>query len=73
MNTLESQLFDWTDWDELGTGVLQFTDIILNRDIGLFKKGAKFECAIFDMQESTLTLVAEDNTEFTYTLGIYIV
>jgi hypothetical protein len=67
-NYLEMQLFDWSEWDEVGESVLVFGNVSLNVQVGEHPAGTKFKCAVFDMKESLLILQAENGEEFTYPL-----
>jgi hypothetical protein len=53
---VERELFNWENWDLLDTGVFQFMDITLVKDIGRLKKGERYAQAVLSFQEGTLEI-----------------
>ena len=75
MSSLENQLFEWKEWDELDSSVLEFTGIKLVRPIGMFPAGTEFDYAVFDNLNAELVLGNNDENghlaeEFRYDLYI---
>jgi hypothetical protein len=67
-NTLESNLFSWSSWNDDGPMTLTFSDITLKCQIGQFPVGTKFQAAFIDGECSKLTLLDYEGGEHTYTL-----
>lgn len=57
---MEKKIFDWEDWDEIETGVYQFTNITLKCQVGKFSPKSKFGYATIDYNKATLTLGTGD-------------
>lgn len=54
--SLEQQLFDWDGQDQADTAAFMLYNVKLKVDIGDFQSGTKFEWALFDIENSELTL-----------------
>ena len=61
------QLFDCEWWDEIQIESFQFVNCILIKKFHQFKKGTKFDYAILDFTQSTLTFIIAD-TEYKFKL-----
>jgi hypothetical protein len=62
--TIERQIFDWEEWDNVDEGVLRFYDVQLKVPVGEFMPGDEFDTAVVDLQNSKLVLyLNEDRTE----------
>lgn len=53
---MEKKIFKWEAWDEIETGMFQFTDVELVCQVGQFAPKTKFEHAVLDYNKGTLTL-----------------
>ncbi len=59
--SIENELFEWDSWDE-GAEHMQiiFNDIVLNKDIGIYKKGTMFKWCQLDFNTSSILFGNED-------------
>jgi hypothetical protein len=53
--SIEQQIFTWKEWNDIECGHLHFTDVTLLVPVGDHPKGARFDAASVNMQDSTLT------------------
>lgn len=67
-NSLESRIFEWTDWDDVGPTCQQFYNVILKIPVGPFPIGHKFDCAILFEEDSILCFTNNDGTEYKFSL-----
>lgn len=70
--SLETQLFSWKEWDVVDGFVFLFEPAILNRDIGMFRKGHKFDSATLDYSQGKLEL-RQGEQLFEYKLRLEVV
>jgi len=61
--SIETSIFDWSEWDEDGPMALTFYNVTLKVPVGEFSAGAQFERAFINGENSYLQLV-EDNGEY---------
>lgn len=59
-DSIESELFEWDSWDEGEYMSIMFHDIVLNKDIGIYKKGTMFKWCQLDFNTSTILFGNED-------------
>jgi hypothetical protein len=57
---MERALFDWCGWDQLDTGVLQFTGCTLKVPIGKFAAGELVPVIVANFDAGTIDLIARD-------------
>lgn len=70
--TLECELFDCEDWDQVDTMFLTYTGITLVRDLGPFKAGEKFRYANISFNSGILELGNDllSNKVYTFSLTL---
>ncbi|BAY20753.1 hypothetical protein NIES2100_04970 [Calothrix sp. NIES-2100] len=68
--SIQSQLFDYKDWDQADTMCFQFYDVILKIDIAEFKVGTKFHCVYIDFSKSKLVLMLPDGNYKQFQLNV---
>lgn len=56
---MESQLFDWENWDIMDTMDFIFYNCTLKQDIGKYKTGEKFESININYSNGELTINEE--------------
>lgn len=71
-STLECQLFNWEEWDEIETGVMNFSGVTLKVAVGHFPAGEFLSHATLDTTHSVVILYEspEDEVGHTYALKI---
>ena len=67
--TVENQIFDWDQWDDMGEGNRMFYNIVLIQLLGNFQAGTAFKQAYWCDTNSYLVLTNE-NEEFVFRLRI---
>ena len=56
------QLFDWTEWDDIGTTIEQYYNCTLKVPIGNFEIGTFIPLIVIDQGKSTLTIYLNSDT-----------
>jgi len=69
-NSLEEQLFSWSDWDQADTAAFQYYNVELKVSIGEFVSGTKFDWALFDVENAELTLGTNEGVEHQFNLCV---
>lgn len=70
-NTLERQLFDWTDWDEgAEAGDFQFYKVTFKIQVGEHPAGTTFPVACLLLSQSVLSLYNDLDEVFEYDLKL---
>ena len=69
MNTIESKLFHWQDWDAVEAFSAYFMDCTLKVPIGNHKAGEEFATIYIDGENSTITLENINGDQETYELS----
>lgn len=62
MNDIFSKLFDYETFLEASTESFAFEEITMKKDFGPLKKGLKYSSIWFNLEESLVTVFAEDGT-----------
>jgi hypothetical protein len=70
IQTLDSQLFTWEDWDSEGPMSMQFSNVELKVPVGEFPAGTKFSHAFLLGEASVLVLVDEQGEEHGFHLNL---
>lgn len=68
--SLEYQLFEWKQWDEMDIGDAIFYDVTLKVPVGEFKAGQKFHSVYWKGSDSTITFYDDNHTEYMFELKV---
>jgi hypothetical protein len=70
--TIETQLFDWENWDQLDVNDLCFYDVTFKTDVGPFKAGDTADEVVLLLSQSKIEVYVGDNVAYTgqLTLGV---
>lgn len=69
---MERQLFNWTDWEELGFMILYFYGCTFNKKVGKYNKGDKVEGISVDYSRGTMKIYEDPDSCITYKLSLLV-
>lgn len=64
--TIERHLFDWDEWDQVGTIDIQFYGCTLTAPIGEFPIGTKFDMIVISYETSSIQLFVDVESDKYY-------
>lgn len=68
---METELFDWVDWDVVGENAIQYRDVTLVTRIGDFQIDEKFDYATIDIGNERLILSRDQLYKETFTFRLH--
>jgi hypothetical protein len=70
LESFDAQLFSWKTWREEGPLSMQFSEVVLNVQVGEFAPGTEFPAAFILGDRSVLVLIDKDEKEHAFNLKL---